>query len=113
MNESKRTSQVLKRFRELYPDGIAWKFNDRIARSRPDAMFLRKGKATFVEFKRHGNEPTAGQALELNKLGNAEFRVMVAWFRGREIDVAYAEANGIGSPCHTFLGVDAFCHFIA
>ncbi len=106
MNESKRTSQVLKRFRELYPDGVAWKFNDRIARSRPDAAFMRGGIVTFIEFKMEGNEPTSGQTLEMEKLNRAGFSTYVAWFVGKDITFE------VGDPVQ-YMSVDAFCRFLS
>ncbi len=81
MNESKRTSQVLKRFRELYPDGVAWKFNDRIGRSRPDVQLIRR-QIVWIEFKMPDNDLTAGQELELDALNDLfPGRVFVGWFQ--------------------------------
>ncbi len=104
VNESKRTSQVLKRFRELYPDGVAWKFNDRIARSRPDAMFARKGQVVFVEFKMPGNDVTPGQHLEMEKLRSC-FRVYLAEFRATKIHIR--------SDYVQDMTIDEFCRFVS
>ena len=108
MNESKRTSQVLKRFRELYPDGIAWKFNDRIARSRPDAMFIRKGRVSCVEFKMEGNNPTPGQMLERQALNRAGVNTYVVWFSKSGRGVSFE----LGNP-HETCTIDELCHFLA
>ena len=113
MNESKRTSQVLKRFRELYPDGIAWKFNDRIARSRPDSLFLLQ-VARFVEFKMEGNQPTPGQMLELQKLAKAGHWTAVVWFTGKQFYLRRVLEHGFElPPLDVFYSVDELCHFLA
>ncbi len=107
MNESKRTSQVLKRFRELYPDGVAWKFNDRIARSRPDTMFARGGRVCFIEFKVPPNELTPGQNLEIKKLAEAGQRVFIAWLEPAGIRLqSYFVNTG-------YMTTDEFCRYIA
>lgn len=111
MNESKRTSQVLKRFRELYPDGIAWKFNDRIARSRPDTFFARNDRVKIVEWKMPKGTLTPGQALEMDKLiGVFPRRVFVGFFcEGRQ----YVLCDYMTRTMQRFDGLDALCHFLA
>jgi hypothetical protein len=79
-SESTRTAAFLKAWRLKYPDGGAWKINDRIARSRPDAVFFRQGRTTLVEFKLFGNDVTPGQAYELHALARTHHRVFVVWF---------------------------------
>jgi hypothetical protein len=115
VNESKRTSQVLKRFRELYPDGVAWKFNDRIAMSRPDACFLRGGDATFVEFKQDKNWPTEKQMLELKAVAKAGFRVFVVWFAPlKTFRTCRVFEDGFELPPRVVLGtLDSLCDFLS
>ncbi len=109
MNESKRTSQVLKRFRELYPDGVAWKFNDRVGRSRPDALFIHDNSVAFVEFKMPKNDLTPGQRLELQTLARAHPRVYLAYFRpDRMISVSHYP----GVRAYEY-SIDDFCRFVS
>ncbi len=112
MNESKRTSQVLKRFRELYPDGVAWKFNDRIARSRPDTLFARRADAKFVEFKKEGNTVTPGQKLETEKLTAAGFSTYICVILDKGFDVFILEE---GEPVlmETCPSIDDLCRFLS
>ena len=82
MNESSLTSQLLKRFRDANPRHVAWKISDRVARSRPDAVFVSPKRGTvYCEFKIQGNPVTPGQREELRRLVAAGATVWVGVFR--------------------------------
>ena len=58
---------------------LAYKFTSPQRRSVPDRLFLKDGRAVFIEFKRPGGRLTAGQTRELRKLQQAGFMAEVAW----------------------------------
>ncbi len=113
MNESKRTSQVLKRFREMYPGAIAWKNNDRIARSRPDTVIFGDALVRVVEFKKYGNAVTPGQLLALQEFARAGFGSHVCVILPKGFDVFHVLANGELIHHDTYLTVDDLCRFLS
>lgn len=50
--ESSYTSDVLRHVRQLRPEAIVWKLNDRTTASIPDAYIGVDGRSTWIEFKR-------------------------------------------------------------
>ena len=56
---------------------IAYKMNGLSSRSWPDRMFLHRGRALFIEFKRKGEVPTPKQELNHKMLRDEGFAVLV------------------------------------
>lgn len=57
---------------------LVYKFTSPSRRSVPDRMFITKaGVVFFVEFKRKGEKPTAGQLVEIEKIRRSKVPVYV------------------------------------
>lgn len=52
------------------------KYKTENERSAPDRIFLRRGVAMFIEFKRYGKRPTVAQANKLQDLRDLGFTAL-------------------------------------
>jgi hypothetical protein len=114
--ESTMTSALLARWRKRHPKGIAWKFNDRVAHSRPDVQLINKGRVYFIEFKKQDGRLTPGQERELNLLAHAHGNTYVARFVGTMIaleEVVPADAPYYGYTPFPLLTPFGFCEFFS
>jgi hypothetical protein len=50
--EATKTAAFLRGLRELAPDAVVTKYNDRLTSAIPDASLTRKGRTVWMEFKR-------------------------------------------------------------
>lgn len=58
---------------------LVYKFTSPARRSVPDRLFIKDGRAVFIEFKRPGGKLTEGQHRELQRLQSAGMDAEVAY----------------------------------
>lgn len=56
---------------------LVYKFTSPSRRSVPDRLFIMPGGVFFIEFKRRGQKPTAGQAVEIAKIRATGVQVFI------------------------------------
>lgn len=115
-SESELTSRLLARWRKRHPEGVAWKMNDRVAHSRPDAVLFFNGCSFVIEFKRGTNVVSDGQREELRRLWRSGCSVYLCRFLdGGEIRILRMIEDSCGGEWQDegTVTAEGFCEFFS